>query len=376
MNKCINLLVIIFFFHCVNGFTQNSFGESKTTNNEKSVAATSPYPQSDVISGITFDQSTWVKTAPGSDQFGYTTAADSNIYVAWGDGGGFGGTNSVGRASLGVGRIEGIPPSWRGYNIWGGINPESSQASIPGKPSNGFIAVNGTLYVYVDEQDVWTNNHLWKSTDSGKNWTDLGQMFSEPGRAFSEPGILQFGPDYSGARDNYIYGYSPEEFADGLGLFRVDTSKIENREDYEFFAGFDENNNPIWSTDIADEERVFTDPAGTEWGVTVTYYPYLKRYLLAVRHNGKTGEWGLFDAPEPWGPWTTVGYGSDFPSWTYSPDTDGASANRPAYIHNFPIKWMSADGKTLWHMSDRGDQLNIFKATLRLKKNSVDVKKP
>jgi hypothetical protein len=65
------------------------------------VSAASPYPKSPVITGIAFDQSTWVKAAPGSDQFGYTTASDGNIYVAWGDGGGFEGTNSLGRSSHG-----------------------------------------------------------------------------------------------------------------------------------------------------------------------------------------------------------------------------------------------------------------------------------
>lgn len=86
-----------------------------------------------------------------------------------------------------------------------------------------------------------------------------------------------------------------------------------------------------------------------------------------MRHDGdSTGDWGLFDAPEPWGPWTTVGYGKDFPTWTYTPDPNGASAGRPAYIHNFPAKWMGADKTTLWHIDDRGDQFNIMKATLTL----------
>jgi len=57
--------------------------------------ASPPYPPSPVIAGVTFDQSTWIKAAPGSDQFGTTWAADDNLYLAWGDGGGFGGTNSV-----------------------------------------------------------------------------------------------------------------------------------------------------------------------------------------------------------------------------------------------------------------------------------------
>lgn len=325
-----------------------------------------PYPRSTAIRGIRFDQSTLLKAAPGSDQFGYTTASDGNIYVAWGDGGGFGGTNSRGRASLGVGRIEGAPPSWRGINVWGGVEPLSKQPPTLGKTSNGVIAVGDVIYLYVCHQGVWTNNTLWKSTDLGATWQKVGQMFKEPGSAFADPGIVQFGPGYQGARDQYVYGYDEHFFADGLALFRVDKSKLESRAAYEFFAGLDGKGDPLWTADIGQKKRVFVDPNGTEWGVTCTYHPRLKRYLLAVRHNGDSGDWGLFDAPEPWGPWTTVGYGGDFPDWVGSKDPKGASAGRPAYLHNFPQKWMSADGTTLWHVSDRGDQFNIMKAVLTL----------
>lgn len=325
-----------------------------------------PYPRSSAITGIRFDQSTLTKAAPGSDQFGYTTASDGNIYVAWGDGGGFGGTNSRGRASLGVARLQGTPPSWQGINLWGGVKRLSSQPPTLGKTSNGVIAVNGAIYLYVCQQGVWTNNSLWKSTDLGMNWQEVGQMFKEPGSAFADPGVIQFGPDYRGARDRYVYGYDEHFFADGLALFRVDKSKLENRAAYEFFAGFDEDSRPLWSADINRKRRVFVDPNGTEWGVTCTYHPYLKRYLLAVRHNGDSGAWGLFDAPEPWGPWTTIGYGADFPDWVGSQDPNGPSKGRPAYMHSFPQKWMSADGTMLWHLSDRGDQFNIMKAVLIL----------
>ncbi len=370
MKNFVKFLAIIFFSLGLIVYAGNMSQRQQEAGGgeESNQTAISPYPLSTVISGITFDQSTLIKLAKGSDQFGYTTASDNNIYVAWGDGGGFAGTNTLGRASLGVGRIEGTPPLCTGYNVWGGINPESLQHFTPGKTSNGIIAVNGALYLYVDEQDVWSKNNLWKSIDFGMTWKDLGQMFSEPNRAFSEVGIIQFGSNYEGARDNFIYGYSPDEFVDGLGLFRVDKSKMENRASYEFFAGFDDKKTPLWSADISTEARVFTDPAGTEWGATATYSPYLERYLLAVRHNGETGEWGLFDAPEPWGPWTTVGYGKDFPTWTYTPDSIGASVGRPAYVHNFPVKWMSDDGTTLWQISDRGDQMNIVTVTLRLKR--------
>jgi hypothetical protein len=326
-----------------------------------------PYPPSPVIAGVTFDQSTWVKAGPGSDQWGVTWAADDNLYVGWGDGGGFGGTNALGRASLGIGRISGMPPDWKGVNIWGGLNPLSHQASIEGKPSSGLIAIGGAIYCFVIQQDVWTNNHLWRSTDLGMTWTDLGQVFKEPGSAFADPGVLQFGRDYAGARDDYVYGYDENSWPDGLAMFRVPKEKLADRHAYEFFAGLDGDGQPTWTPDIAAQKPVFHDPNGTEWGVTCVYDAALKRYLLAVRHNGESGDWGLFDAPEPWGPWTTVAYGTDFPEWTYTVDPQGASPDRPAYLHSFPAKWMSRDGKTMWQISDRGDQLNVVRMTLRLR---------
>jgi hypothetical protein len=150
-------------------------------------------------------------------------------------------------------------------------------------------------------------------------------------------------------------------------LCRVPKDRPADRSAYEFFAGPDGDGNPTWTADIQLQKPVFTDPNGTGWGVTCVYHRVCKRYLLAVRHNGDSGEWGLFDAPEPWGPWTTVAYGGDFPEWTYTPDPKGASKNRPAWMHTFPAKWISEDGKTLWHFSDRGDEFNLMRATLSLR---------
>jgi len=326
-----------------------------------------PYPPSPVFAGIAFDRDTWVTAAPGSDQWGTTWAADDNLYVAWGDGGGFEGTNSVGRASLGVARIGGVPPQWQGVNVWGGVNPLSAQASILGKSSSGVLAVAGAIYVFVVEQNVWTRNRLWRSTDLGMTWAELGAVFNEPGAAFADPGLLQFGPDYGGARDQYVYGYSEEPWPDGLALFRVPQDRLAERGAYGFFAGLGGAGQPRWTPDIAQQKPVFTDPNGTEWGVTCVYHPVFHRYLLAVRHNGDSGEWGLFDAPEPWGPWTVVAYGAGLPEWTYTPDPNGASEDRPAWMHTFPAKWFSADGKTMWHLSDRGDQLNLMRVTLQMR---------
>lgn len=163
-----------------------------------------PYPPSPVIESITWDFNSLARAAPGSDLWPITWADNDHLYTAWGDGGGFGGTNSDGRVSIGVARVEGIGENWHGFNVWGGKDPESSQSSTVGKCNGGIISIEGVLYLYVTKQGTWDRCRLWKSTNHGMTWTDLGWLFDDP----VAPGIIQFGKHYAGARDNYVYGYN------------------------------------------------------------------------------------------------------------------------------------------------------------------------
>ncbi len=346
--------IVFIFFIIVSSifvwFENKSFAYPPTAINA------SPYPSSQVITGITWDFDTLVRAAPGSDLWPVTWADNNHLYTSWGDGGGFGGSNSNGRVSMGVARIEGGGANWQGYNVWGGYNPESSQTPITGKSNGGIIAIDGALYLYVQEQYTWNRAKLWKSTDHGLNWTDLGWILDEPSGAFSDPGILQFGRDYLGARDNYVYGYSERGFNNGLGLFRVNKTRLANRRAYRFFAGLDSNNDPIWSANIANRQPVFTDSNGVGWGANVVYHPILNRYLLTVPHD-VSGGWGIFDAPEPWGPWTTVAY---YTNWI-DPEFK--------FTFVFPQKWMESDGKTMCLIfSGTGDydSFNVIQGTLAL----------
>jgi hypothetical protein len=63
------------------------------------------------------------------------------------------------------------------------------------------------------------------------------------------------------------------------------------------------------------------------------------------------GGFGVYDAPEPWGPWTTVYFTE---KWGVGPG-DTAS---------FPTKWMSADGKTLYLVFSWEDHIAVRKASL------------
>jgi hypothetical protein len=65
----------------------------------------------------------------------------------------------------------------------------------------------------------------------------------------------------------------------------------------------------------------------------VVYNPGLKRYLLALGFN-HNGGWGLYDSPNPWGPWTVA---FETEKW----DQGGTHGYR------LPSKWISPDGRTM-----------------------------
>ena len=149
------------------------------------------------------------------------------------------------------------------------------------------------------------NAQLAWSKDHGKTWT-WGFKFET---SFGSPTFLNFGRDYAGARDGYVYTYSQDgasayESDDGIVLARVPKERITERGAWEFFERLDERGRPVWTADIDDAAPVFDNPGGCQ-RVDVVYNPGLKRYLMALGYD-HDGGWGIFDAPEPWGPWTTV----------------------------------------------------------------------
>ncbi|HYI93321.1 MAG TPA: hypothetical protein VEX68_07240 [Bryobacteraceae bacterium] len=92
---------------------RRKFGFALAASLVRAAAETkSPYPPSPFIRSVHFDWATHKRDAQGSDNWQLTWPDDDHLYGAWGDGGGFGGTNSDGRVSLGVARIEG---AWDNY---------------------------------------------------------------------------------------------------------------------------------------------------------------------------------------------------------------------------------------------------------------------
>jgi len=314
--------------------------------------AAAPFPPSPVIERIEYDWGTHRREATGSDNWPMTWADDGHQYTAWGDGGGFGGDNKKGRVLLGVARIEGGATNYTGTNVWGGFQPEHP-AQFDGK-SYGILSVDGVLYMWVASQPAkhLRSCQIASSRDHGATWRPAEWEFRYEDR-LCVPTFLNFGRDHAGARDGYVYSYyihptwGPGESATGnygfdvhkpgrLYLSRVPKDAILDRARYEFFAGNDPAGKPRWTADVRGKRPVFENPEGVGWNVSASYNAGLRRYLVATEHTAThVGKFGLFDAPEPWGPWTTVAYDE---AW------GEGHVEVSGFFWSFPNKWVSADG--------------------------------
>lgn len=311
-----------------------------------------PYPPSLVIGDIEWDFDGVVRLAPGSDLWPVTWSTDDHIYTSWGDGGGFSGTNLSGRVSLGFGRIEGQPENLIGVNIWGGKNA-LTPATFEGKVA-GLVSIKGILYAWLGTE---TGRKLIWSEDYAYSWQAAFWEFSRD--TFVPFTILNFGKDYAGARDGYVYNYGHAwgESKD-VYLVRVAKEKMNEQAAYEFFGGLRSTGDPVWTANPVERKPVFSDPSGTDHNITptVTYNPGIGRYLLSASWGGPQ-RLGIFDAPEPWGPWATVVYDNNW----------GGYRGREALLYSFPTKWISEDGMTMWMIfSSTGklDSFNLIRATL------------
>ena len=274
-----------------------------------SAAQGQPYPASPVIGDIEFDWSTHQRHAQGSDNFQLTWADDDHLYGAWGDGGGFGGTNSLGRVGLGVARIEGDHQSFEGFNVWGGHKAENP-AHFAGK-SWGMISIDGCLYMWVvpdkPEGKNYRNQYeyieLAKSVDHGATWSKAGWKFTQK-EGLSFPTFLNFGKDHSGVPrelGNFVYCYfiAPRDIEmeqqgpNGVGLVVHKPGKIylarvarhalmRGRSHYQFFSGLDAEGQPRWGT-LTEKRPVFEDANGVGWCMSASYNPVVQRFLLLHR---------------------------------------------------------------------------------------------
>ena len=302
-------------------------------------------PRSLVIKEIAWDPAnSIIRKAKGSDNWPITWADDDHLYTAYGDGNGFEPFRKE-KLSVGLVRIEGTPENIKGINI---PSPtlDAKGDGARGLKASGLLCVNNVLHLWV--RNV-TNSQLAWSSDHGHSWTLADWKFTN---SFGCPTFLNFGRNYSGARDRFVYIYSHDsdsayERADCFVLARVPQDRIRDRNAYEFFVRLSTDGQPQWSPDVAARGALLTNP-GMCYRSSLSFHPGLKRYLWCQTGAGEdtrfAGGFAIYDAPEPWGPWT-IAYQTSH--WDVGP---GESMHLPA-------KWF--DGDELWLLFSGDDCFSL-----------------
>lgn len=299
-----------------------------------------PYPPSTLVKAMSLDWSSHKRKADGADNFPVTWCEDDHQYTAWGDGYGFARTGP--KYSLGFSRIEGGADSYYAQDIVGG---NAGGTDLVGK-SYGILCLNGILYMWYNPgsgADGYKEQRLYTSTNKARSWSRRSVNFPRSDNLVNLT-FVQFGRNYGGARDNFVYIYA-NHIKDSSGLkvqkpgeialIRVPKDKLEDRSAYQFFSGLDGKGAPQWASQANSRQPVFRDPNGVGWNTSVTFNAGIKRYILMTEHNTTfKGYLGVFESPEPWGPWSMI----EYKQYGGIPNT--------AFFWNISNKWTSSDGSS------------------------------
>ena len=289
----------------------------------------------------------------GNDIWVNSWGADGNIYTAYGDGKGF---SSPIKLSQGLAKLLGSPPSTiTGADIRTSSFEETGDGAT-GKKASGMLMVDGTLYVWVRNannngqqcQLTWANSPY-------TSWTWSSWKFTEYGYC----SFANYGQNYAGAGDNYVYAFfsnhpSAYTSTDQIMLARVDKTQIKTQSAYQFFSG--SSSAPAWGGTT--RQPVLTHTGGVN-RQDVTYDAAVSRYLMTMRSRSNTNHFSIYEAPNPWGPWSTA---------FYEPNAGTGNLGWGESQH-IPSKWLqplSANKQDFYLIHSGNDQFNLQKMTITL----------
>lgn len=360
--------------------------------------AGSPYGDSTFIKSVNFQWSTLRKLATGSDNWPITWANDGNLYSTWGDGGGFG-SKALSQAfvSIGVAKLRGSSASGvDGLNMIGGLRPSVAKCMDHNPPemvdrdsrsvcrnvglagkSRGILALDSNLYMWVTPNrntDGYRYGRLYKARIGSNDWS-LASWTLDPNDALPLvfPTFLQAGKNNSGA-GSYVYAYAtrygPRSTSrldvqygpDGGAVYLLRASRgsnLLNKGSWSYFAGTS-GASARWTTNSRQAQPVFKDKNGAGPRVSAVYSPQMDRYFLMSGHTrDMAGNLGLFEGPNPWGPWKTV---------YYDVLGKGTSLPKTAFFYGFLPTGFSNGGRdfTFTFSGTEGlDSLNVVDGSFR-----------
>ncbi|WP_139958305.1 DUF4185 domain-containing protein [Flavicella sediminum] len=376
------MILILTLFCCHNSFAQKGNDPAKMSFKgfiwPNHTPGESPFEQSDDFKTLYF-------TGKNSDYyvgdtFFPTWASNGNLYSPFADGTTDGATSYSADPTSSTGNVVMIGDDPQYLEIKNTARPQKAKAfPYGGRYPGGSLVHNGIWYygtylLGVTKTTVDDGYSFgWPilgpmpgfrtSKDYGKTWTPSPlspekPLFPEPKEIFDPvkmgaPHFVDFGKNMEHSPDGkaYMVGMGAEEndpmprfanlswiAADQVYLTRV-TPSIETINDikaYEFFAGHDANGKPKWTNNF-DEIKPLIEWNNHMGCVTMTYNAPLKKYFMCVTDGWRSRsnmDSYILESDAITGPWKMVTYMKEF-------GTQG-------YFLNFPSKFISDDGKTMW----------------------------
>ena len=337
--------------------------------------ASCPFQQSTDIAGVAFT-GRHIRYA-NADTWYPSWAANGNLYSPWTDGrvGKIGSSSFGKKATTGYATILGDDPLHLEF-IDIGVYP-GDPAPYEGRYPCGSLVYNGVwyygTYCLLDSDHDPGKGLNWDilgpfvgyrySLDFGKTWHDTPHtpadpLFGEPAAPggkvkMGSPHFVDFGRNmqYSPDGKAYLVGQGATDpdpnprpanlswiTGDQIYMARVRPGihNMNDRAKYEFFAGYDGKQRPIWTQDFA-KIKPLVDWNNNCGCVTMTYDAPLKKFLMCITDGGNTiskFNTYILESDRVAGPWKLVVYMHEF--------------GEQAYFVNIPSKFISDDGRTAW----------------------------
>ena len=267
----------------------------------------------------------------GADIWAGDWLSDGDFYSSWGDGKGFNSTLQD-RRSWGFAKVVGSNVT----NLTG--NEVLANGNVNGK-SHSVVGISDILYTVIQAQSPegdWTQGWCLRSEDFGVTWLDVTGTPWNSGTPFffnESDGItcqafVNYGQNYAGG-GAYLYAldYRKGPTRAPIYCFRVPVAQIQNRSAWECYTGTG------WSTNFSNKATVL-DTGTLGWGLSIQHHPWTSSYLMTLR-SGTNSNLQVWQAPEPWGPWTQI------------QNIGSYIDNNEKFTYHFPAKWTSGDGKTI-----------------------------
>ena len=321
-----------------------------------------PLPVSPVISSVSVEGNPIEPMKTHGDLWFTTWADDDNLYCSWGDGTGIGKGPFT---DMGIGCLTGALPDITGEIKYRDSFTEKDDLSQNNKPSS-LLFIDGRLYVQVHSPlGDPTVGYLAYSDDYGITWKRAEGDSPWNNTVDSNFRCLFFvnmGKNYELNTDGYVYalGIGTEwGWQKGLYMARVPKDDILDYTAYEYLVAVEEGI-PSWSSSQFDANPL--QSVYTRGQASAMYHSGINRYVLLTAQD-------VFDAPNPWGPWTYAG------SWARPPPRGWVGGYQPGIIskdtgENYFWFTIAGQPKNPWSGKEVKYSLNLGKMVMKLEGES------